>query len=199
VIGALFAIAACGGGPKPRHDSAANAPGVPEALAAAVAAMKATSGFHFVAEVRLAHSTVHVEGAYLAPDRLQETVTPVGGTPTELLFVGDRRFFRDATGWHASSEPTGAESDPRAAFEVLNAATVVGSQNGSYDFSVTGAPARRLGGQDTKTVTGTVVVTKGVVASLTYSGDGTQPPKVTVSYTDVGSQPSITVPSSSPR
>jgi hypothetical protein len=195
-IGLAFTglLSACGSDAAPEAVNTTPA-GPPSPLKSAAQAMQGMNSYTFEGDVAADPVKFHIMGAFNAPDRLSETVTPEGGGATKIVVIGDRSFQLNpgSSTWTAGPGSTGGRAtDPRAAFGALAQAEAASTAAERYSFRITGQAASSLV-QGAVEVRGTATVRAGRIVALSYASDR---PAVTVdlAYAAFNAAPLVTPP-----
>jgi hypothetical protein len=188
-------LSACGAdaAPEAAHQTPAETPSV---LKSAAQAMQGLNSYSFEGNVAADALKFHFAGAFNAPNRLSQTVTPEGGSATKIVVIGDRSYQLNpgSSKWTAGPAPSGGGrvTDPRAAFGALAKAEALSAAGDRYAFRITGQAAASLvlGSTD---VRGTATVQGGRIVALSYASEK---PAVTVelTYAAFNTAPVVTPP-----
>jgi hypothetical protein len=158
--------------------------------------MQGLSGYTFEGDVVAGALKFHLTGAFNAPNRLSEAVTPAGAAATKIVVIGDRSFQLNpgSSSWTASpaSSPSTVAADPRGAFSAIALAGSVTSEGTRYSFAVTGRAASSLIRGATQ-VTGFATLQTGKIVRLSYHSD-TPAVSVDLVYAAFNSAPPVTPP-----
>jgi hypothetical protein len=157
--------------------------------------MQGLNSYTFEGDVAADAFKFHIAGTFNAPNRLSETVTPEGTSPTKIVVIGDRSYQLNpgTSKWTAGpGSGRGAATDPRAAFSALAQAAPLSATADRYSFRVTGQAASSLV-QGSIDVRGTATVQAGRIVSLSYASEN---PAVSVdlAYAAFNTAPAVTPP-----
>ncbi len=200
-------VSACGGGSSATTTTTTSAAGASSLaeLKVAAQAMSKAQNFTFAGTVTTAGSSTPLSGQFQAPDVVALQLTTGLGVPINVLFVGSKSYVKSSTGaWQRKVTSGSGTSDPRAAFAVLDQATGVTAVKGAdgqvtYQFTLpASAAAKIVQGISTgpkKSLSGTVVVKSGLISDLAIkSGDQGKAINAEISYSAIGTSPSIAIP-----
>lgn len=187
------ALSACGA--EATQEAAQTPAGTPSPLKAAAQAMQGLSSYTFEGDVAADALKFHVAGSFNAPNRLAETVTPEGATPTKIVVIGNRSYQLNpgSSTWTVGpGAGRGAATDPRTAFNALAQASPLSETGDRYSFRVSGQAASSLvlGSAD---VRGTATVRAGRIVALSYASE-TPAVSVDLTYAAFNTAPVVTPP-----
>jgi hypothetical protein len=165
-------LGACGPDTAPQAGPATRAE-TPSVLKSAARTMQGLSSYTFEGNVAAETLKFHIVGAFNAPNRLSETVTPEGGSATKIVVIGDRSFQLSpgSSKWTAGPNSGGGPAtDPRAAFGALTNSEALSAAGERYGFRVTSKAASSfvLGSID---VRGAATVQGGRIVALSYASE----------------------------
>jgi hypothetical protein len=157
----------------------------------AAQAMQELNSYTFEGDVVAAAVKFHIAGAFNAPNRVSETVTPEGGAATKIVVIGDKSYQLKpgSSNWTAAG---GLAADPRRAFTAVAHSDSMSSAADQYSFRISGQAAASLVQGSTR-VTGAARVQAGRIVGLSYRSD-TPAISVDLTYAAFNTAPPVTPP-----
>ena len=160
--------------------------------------MTAASSYSFVAIVDTGSSSVTMTGRFQAPNLIEQTVTGSGSAPVTMVLDGTSVHLMDPTtgAWTTTPAAATAAVDLRSTFAAIADAGGVRTEGDSSAFRLTVDRAKQLAGREaTGPADVTVTITPAGITRLAYSvAMQSHPVTVTITYSDIGSSPAVTVP-----
>jgi hypothetical protein len=187
-----IALCACGADATPE---AVHETGSPSPLQSTAKAMQGLNSYTFEADVAVDALKFHIAGAFNAPNRLAETITPEGAPAIKIVVIGDRSYQLNpgSSTWTVGpGSAGGAATDPRKPFGALAQAEALSAAGDRYAFRITGQAASTLV-QGSADVRGTATVQGSRIVALSYASEK---PAVTVdlAYAAFNAAPVVTPP-----